>query len=117
MQFVRLYTERDGQTHFQYTPLNFEKGDIGEVALLGRPEGVVYVRRVYPNHPANWHTAPRRQYVLLMSGGMEIQVPDGTVVRFKPGDALLAEEVTGIGHITRTLGTEPRVLFNVPLLD
>jgi hypothetical protein len=32
-----------------------------------------------------------------------------------PGDVLLAEDLTGQGHITRVVGTEPRLYATVPL--
>ena len=33
----------------------------------------------------------------------------------KTGDVLVAEDVTGKGHITRSIGTEQRVTVSVPM--
>jgi uncharacterized cupin superfamily protein len=63
----------------------------------------------------DWHNAPRRQYVIMLSGQMEIQVGDGTVKRFGAGDVLLAEDLTGRGHTTRVAGDAPRLSATVRL--
>ena len=68
-----------------------------------------------PGYVLDWHCAPRRQYSITLSGAAEIQVGDGTVVRVGPGDVLLAEDLTGQGHITRVVGVEPRLYATVPL--
>ncbi len=33
----------------------------------------------------DWHPAPRRQYVIVISGQLEIGFGDGTTRRFRPG--------------------------------
>ena len=40
-----------------------------------------------------------------------------TVARIGPGDVVLAEDLTGQGHITRVVGSEPRFYAIVPLSD
>jgi hypothetical protein len=60
-------------------------------------------------------TAPRRQYSITLSGQAEIEVGDGTVARLGPGDVLLAEDLTGQGHIMRVIGNVPRLSALVPL--
>jgi quercetin dioxygenase-like cupin family protein len=62
-----------------------------------------------------WHCAPRRQYSITLSGEAEIEVGDGTVTRIRPGDVVLAEDLTGRGHITRVVGNTPRLSVLVPL--
>ena len=52
-----------------------------------------------------------------MSGTAEFEVADGTVVRMVPGDVLVAEDITGHGHIARSIGDEFRVSLAVPLKD
>jgi hypothetical protein len=44
-------------------------------------------------------------------------VGDGTVRRVGPGDVLLAEDLTGQGHITRVVGNRERFYAVVPLGD
>jgi hypothetical protein len=40
-----------------------------------------------------------------------------TEVRLQAGDAVLAEDLTGRGHITRVVGDRPRFYAVVPLAD
>jgi hypothetical protein len=52
-----------------------------------------------------------------MSGIAEFEVADGTKRRLNPGDVLVAEDLTGHGHIARSIGDEFRVSLAVPLAD
>jgi len=70
-----------------------------------------------PGYGLGWHFAPRRQYSISLSGRAEIEVGDGTVARIAPGVVVLAEDLTGQGHITRVIGGEPRFYAIVPLAD
>jgi hypothetical protein len=66
---------------------------------------------------SDWHTAPRRQYAIFLSGGqMEVVLGDGTTRRFGPGDAVLFEDLTGQGHTSRSVGGD-RLTAIVPLAD
>jgi len=114
MRIVRLYTGKDGESHFEEIDAAFEKmGDTETTALQGAT-GVAF-RRAPAGHVQDWHPAPRRQYVITLSGQAEIEIGDGTVRRFGPGDVMLADDLTGRGHITRVVGSAPRVYVAIPL--
>jgi len=66
---------------------------------------------------ADWHTAPRRQYVITLTGQGEIEVAGGKKISIQPGHIDLVEDVTGKGHITKVTGTEDRVTLWLPLAD
>ncbi len=57
----------------------------------------------------DWHPAPQRQVVIHLSGQIEIGLRDGTTHLFGPGSARLTDDVTGTGHLTRVVGSEPLV--------
>ena len=114
MNVVRLYTGDDNQSHFEDVDLPFEPHGGGEATPLLKVPGLVFHRRA-PGYVLDWHGAPRRQYVVTLAGQGEIEVGDGTVRRFGPGDVLLAEEQTGQGHISRIVGSEPRTIVWIPL--
>jgi hypothetical protein len=93
MMFVRLYTGDDGQSHFE---------ELGRDSnLFSKLQSATAV--VFKNDPAShlveWHPAPRKQWVITLSGSVDIRIGDGTVKTFGPGDAFLAEDLTGQGHI------------------
>ena len=105
-----IYTGHDGQTHFEDLPLPAEESH--NVALQA---GANLVFRCFPaDHWSDWHTAPRRQYIFILVGQMEIGIGDGTTRRFGPGDVVLADDLTGQGHTTRSLGV-PRISATVPV--
>jgi len=105
---VRIYTGRDGRTHFEDLPLPPEENNVALQA------GASLVFRSFPaDYWSDWHTAPRRQYIFILAGQMEIGIGDGTARRFGPGDVVLADDLTGQGHTTRWLEF-PRSSATVP---
>ena len=72
-------------------------------------------RRQAPSYFEDWHTAPRKQYVITLSGRGEIELSDGKKIPLGPGRILLLEDLTGKGHISRGVGTEDRISLLIPL--
>jgi len=110
MKIVRIYTGADQQTHFQ----DLDPDTFATLAAnVG--EGAIRVNQGPATSFSDFHNAPRRQYVVVMSGAMEIEISDGTTRQLVPGDVLVAEDLTGKGHITRGVGPDPRISLSVPL--
>lgn len=65
--------------------------------------------------PANldydWHPAPQRQAVLVLTGGLAVGYGDGSGSTVQPGGFLIGEDVKGKGHKTRAL--EGRERFSI----
>jgi hypothetical protein len=119
--FARIYTGADGCSHLEehappFEPFVDTEGAHGEGTPLESATGITF-RRGAPGYFLDFHTAPRRQYTITLSGEIEIGTGDGTVRRFGPGSVLLAEDLTGQGHTTRVVSREPRVYIVVPLTD
>jgi hypothetical protein len=106
----RLYTGRDGESHFEDLPLTARP----ELGSLTPTAGILF-RESPAGNFLDWHPAPRRQWVIILSGELEIGLGDGTVRRFGPGDARLVEDTTGHGHTTRVVGAGPCLMAYVPL--
>ena len=64
----------------------------------------------------DWHNAPARQIVVVLSGTIEVETTDGVVRRWGAGQAFLPADVTGQGHRTRCIGGAVQLLF-APLPD
>ena len=117
---LRVYSGNDGKSHIEQVELDLQpfvdtEGAYGEGTPL-QAGGITF--RVAPvGYVLEWHCAPRRQYTITLSGRAEIEVGDGTIKEVKPGDVLLAEDLTGQGHITRVVGNEARFYAVVPLED
>jgi len=117
----RVYSGADGQSHLEelplaLTPFKDVEGAHGQGTPLQPAAGIAF-RVAPPGYVLGWHCAPRRQYSISLSGAAEIEVGDGTVARIGPGDVVLAEDLTGRGHVTRVIGDEPRLYAIVPLAD
>jgi len=60
----------------------------------------------------DWHPAPQRQIVLVLTGGLAMEYGDGTHSCVLPGDFLVGEDLQGRGHRTRALlGAERLSIF------
>jgi hypothetical protein len=112
MRITRLYSGPDGQSHIEELDLASHP----ELRSLMAAKGVVF-SSTEPGHFLDWHNAPRRQFIITLSGEAEIGLGDGSIHRFGPGDVNLAEDLTGRGHTTRTVGSVPRVTATIHLAD
>ena len=66
-----------------------------------------------PTEFSEFHPAPRRHWMTMLSGQIDIQLADGTIHCFGPNDLRLWEDVTGQGHKTRF--PVPSVSISMPL--
>jgi hypothetical protein len=114
MKIVRLYTGADSESHFEDVEVDMSPQGVDLVSALQPANGIQF-RSATPSHRSAYHTVPRRQYVITLSGHVEIETGDGTVRRFGPGDVMLAEDTTGHGHLTRVVGDQPRHYVFIPL--
>ena len=115
MQITRIYTGDDNQSHFE--DIDIELNDLGIRGKISDPwaaSGVMF-RTVGGDYLLDFHTAPRRQLVVNLTGSVDIEIGDGTVRRMPPGSILLAEDTEGQGHISRAVDGEARTCLFIPL--
>ena len=102
--YYRLYTGEDGKSHLE----EFQP-----------PESMPATSVVFRNQPLgtfiDWHTAPRKQFLITLEGNVEIGTGDGTLHVMEPGDMMLAEDLTGQGHTTRVIGEKDRISVAIPV--
>ena len=112
MRVTRIFTGPDGETHFADVEVPLaDAGRIGRLSETVPATGVTF-RETPADYDYDWHPAPRRQYIVLLDGEIEIVVGDGETRRFRGGDVLLVEDTDGRGHRTRTVdGRGRRSLF------
>jgi len=108
MKVIRVFTGPDGKSHFEDLDIPLiHSSAVGETSALQPATGLMF-RHTDGSYDYDFHNAPRRQYVVNLRGGVEIEIGDGTKRLLGPGDILLAEDTTGQGHISRAIGGEPR---------
>ncbi len=114
MRYVRIHAADDGGSRFE------------DVEVIGTPtivaEGVpsVAVSGPFPvtsllfveqrGDAADWHThvAPRRQWVIVLSGRAAITTSNHERREVGPGDVTLAEDIIGLGHLVTPLTSDLR---------
>jgi hypothetical protein len=94
MKFYRLYSGDDEQSHFQ----ELDSSRSSDFFNSTRSAKGLLFRNDFASHILDWHRAPRRRWVITLSGTVDIGLGDGSFVTFGPGDVFLAEDVTGQGH-------------------
>lgn len=120
MRYVRIYADDLGETHFEDVELHGTTRQspvstgISEYADAIPVEAAVF-RRVVAAHPAEPHVAPCRQFAVHLEGRTEVEVSDGEVRLFGPGDVVLLEDTVGKGHVTREVGGGPRTSLFIEL--
>ncbi|HUG16717.1 MAG TPA: hypothetical protein VMM78_17055 [Thermomicrobiales bacterium] len=117
MKYFRIYADSDGETHFEDLEINLgESSGQSSLSSLIPATGVIF-RRSPSDQFIDWHPAPRRQFVITLSGEAEVEASDGEVRRIGPGSIMLAEDTSGKGHITRGVGDVERLSIFIPLPD
>lgn len=100
---TRLFSDSNGDSRFEdlEIPLS-DKGEIGFLSI-SIPVDSIQFRMVPADYDYNFHTAPQRQYIILLEGEIEIQTSLGEKRQFSGGEILLVEDTEGKGHKTRNL--------------
>ena len=111
IMMTRIYTGSDGLSHAEQVPMKFATGGATEMM---KATGVEFSSR--PAAPAgDWHTGPRRQFVITLNGRAELEVANGQKVPIEPGNINLIEDTTGKGHITHNIAD--RIVVTIPLAN
>lgn len=117
--YTKIVSTPAGGSIFEDAELDLVEGRVVEgvppffVAALSGGQGVMYLRSDgFDSEP---HPAPRKQWVVMLKGTIEVEVSDGARRRFGPGDFVLAADVTGSGHVTTAVGEPPFEGLFVPV--
>jgi len=111
-RYTRIVTDAAGGSTFQDNEFPLEALPSATGMLTGTvpaASAVVYVRHDTWDNFARPvpRPAPRRQWVVVLRGAVEVEVTDGSRRSFGPGDLLHAEDTDGAGHVTRPVGDPP----------
>ena len=116
MKIIRLYTGSDQKSHFEEIDMKFG-GNQPMLTTDARAASSAVFRCAPVGLVIDRHPAPRRQFLVTLSGAWEIEASNGVKRVFKTGDVMLADDTSGEGHISRVLGNEPHIFMTVPLAD
>ena len=111
---TRVYTGDDGKSHFEDVEIDLHPTETGALSEPQPATNIIF-RETGGDYDLDFHTAPRRQYVINLHGSVEIEVGDGSKRVIGSGEILLAEDTSGQGHISRSVGGEVRYSLFVTL--
>ncbi len=115
MLITRVYSGDDGQSHFEDLEIPMTDGPFSSRLSEAVPATTVIFRETTGDYNLDFHTAPRRQYVVNLTGSVEIETGLGEKRVLGSGSILLAEDTTGRGHKSRAVDDEPRECLFIPL--
>lgn len=107
-RLTRIYSTPDGESHFEEVVIS---PNAGAVDITQMTAGVY---RGSGARAPDWHTAPRKQFSINMTGDLEVEISNGTRRKIGAGDLVFLEDVTGKGHVTRALGPITNLFLHVP---
>jgi hypothetical protein len=120
MQYVRLYADKKGRSHFERVTLELNESDYrppAPVMLVSHSLGADDLQFV--KLPAGWDgesiCPPQRQFLIGLSGRIEVTASDGKKRIFGPGDTVLMEDTSGKGHRTRVKGKDEFIAAVIPM--
>jgi hypothetical protein len=114
-KITRVFSDENGDSQFEdvFIPLK-DSGEIGFLSELIEASGIIF-REVKSTYDYDFHNAPRKQYLVLVEGGIEIETSGGEKRIFNTGEVLLLEDTGGKGHRTRNLENRVRKSIFIPV--
>jgi len=107
IRLVRLATGPDGQSHFSAGTVPWTSEDAVNAISASEAVAAISFEETAAGSALDWHNAPCRQYVITLSGTLVFETRGGATETIRPGDILLAEDVSGGGHRWRLVDDAP----------
>ncbi|HSQ24324.1 MAG TPA: hypothetical protein VLN44_07940 [Pyrinomonadaceae bacterium] len=120
MRIVRLYSDSEGESHFEDVEIELDLTDYAP------PAPALYLSATTPanaftfmNAPAgwssDWHPSSARNMFFVLSGEWEVTASDRESRRFAVGSTLLVEDTAGKGHSSRVISESDSLAAMVQL--
>jgi quercetin dioxygenase-like cupin family protein len=116
IRLIRLFTGDDDQSHIYVGEIEWTETEALNAISKSEQAQTISFEETSAGASLDWHNAPHRQYVITLSGRLEFETRTGDRQVVKPGDILLAEDISGGGHRWRLVDDQPwrRVYVGVP---
>ena len=115
MRIHNLYVDNNGQSHFRDIEVEWVEERRGSKLSKRLPANCIIFRETQAEHDVDWHPAPRRQYIINLDGGVQITASDGEARVINAGEVVLVEDITGKGHLSKSVGGKMRRSIFVPI--
>ena len=115
MRIHNLYEDEDGQSHFRDIEVEWtSEGRGGKLSDRLPATGIIF-RQVQPDYELDWHSAPRRQYIINLDAGVQITASGGEARIIGAGEVILVEDISGKGHLSKAVDEKIRHCIFVPV--
>jgi uncharacterized integral membrane protein (TIGR00697 family) len=102
-KIIELFAGQDNKSYFKEIIIKPSiKHPLGLYSEKFKVSNMIF-REFQPDMEFNWHNAPQEQYIIYLEGEVLVKSSGGESKIFKSGDILLAKDLKGQGHITKTL--------------
>ena len=115
MRIHHLYADADGESHFGDIEIEWVQDLPGGKLSRRQPATGVIFRETRADYDLDFHTAPRRQYIVNLDAGVEITTSDGETRVIGAGEILLVEDTTGKGHKSKAVAAKMRHSIFIPI--
>jgi hypothetical protein len=111
IDYLRIYSDADGCSHFEIKMVELETKDYAPPApplntsSLESADNSLFLELPVGWY-GEWHPTPVRQWLILMSGECEFEAGDGERAIRTAGDVVMLDDTRGKGHQTRVIGNE-----------
>lgn len=114
---IILYTDTDGFAKFREEELALPEGSPKAQLSTLAPSSGFQVRQSPPGVSSDFHCTTTAQWLVVLSGEMEIGLRDGTARIFKAGDHFFSNDVlpAGMEFDSSVHGHRSRVVGDTPL--
>jgi hypothetical protein len=112
IEYLRIYADENGCSHFESKCINLEANDYAPPApalntsTLAAADNYTFLELPVGWY-GDWHPTPVRQWLIFMTGKCEFEAGDGERAISKAGDVVMLDDTSGKGHQTKVLGDEP----------
>lgn len=115
LSYVRLFSDVAGESHFEPLEVGMSTRNFAPPApSFDVSEWTPATNCGFLRVPKGWtgelHPSPTRMWIFFLSGEMEFEASDGERRLGMPGKAILLEDTTGKGHLSRVIGDTDAVL-------
>jgi quercetin dioxygenase-like cupin family protein len=109
-----------GESHFDQVKVDQSPVNAASSAPLlylsqDEPASAYLFSSLEPGWTSDWQPAPVRQFMVVLSGTMEVEASDGDTKQFHAGDSILFEDTWGKGHRLKNGGGDVLRVFIVQL--
>lgn len=117
LKVLNIWADAQGHSHFRHVAVNLAPFvAAGGVVSAPVKASHMWFRIAPGDQDVGFHVAPRRQLVITLRGGAaEFTTSDGESRIVQPGEILLVEDTSGLGHKTRTVDGQERFGIYVEL--